>query len=173
MTIRTVSCWVFAAALIPIPAAAQQAVQVAERLERGSAVTIQGCVRPAAEPGAQVLTQIVTWPILRTTYGKYGPRHFWTKQKSVQFGEYEGDTLQITGTVVEITQSEIETEPGLRRFGGLVEIEVAGRNVLVDPETINLAIDDVPHKSDVSITSIQLEVSDMLRVMKGCLPKHR
>ena len=171
MTLRTTFCWVVAAALIPSTVLGQEPLPVAKRLEPGAAVTIQGCVKSAAAPGAHVLTQIVTWPILLTATGKYGPRHFWTRQKSVQFGEYEGDTLQITGTVVKITQSEIETEPGFRRFGGLVEIEVAGGNVLVDPGTINLAMDGVPDKADVSITSIELEVSGLLRVMKGCLPQ--
>ena len=147
----------------------RQFLPTTEYFAVGDKVTIQGCVERAAESGGYVLSRLNTWPIATTPVGRFGLRHFWSRSPR-RFREFLGNTVQVTGKVKSMKPSEIELEPGLRRFGELVEIERPDRYLLVTPGSIGLNLDALDGRSDIPLTMIEIEIEEMLEVMSGCLP---
>ena len=147
---------------------AQRPLPIIDDFAQGMVVTAQGCVRRAEDANAFVFTQVTTWPIAKTAWGQYGPRHFAIRLPAHKLDEYVGDTLQLTGRIIDIQKSEIETEPGLRRFGRFIEFERPDRNVLVRPESAGIDLHG-RGKGDIAITLLDYEVDSVMRVMRGCL----
>jgi hypothetical protein len=140
-------------------------------LVQGMEVTAQGCVKPGEGTGKWVFTQVMTWPIVRNQSGPHGPRHLAIRMPEPErLDEFIGDTVQLTGRIIYVQKSEIETEPGLRRFGRFIEFERPDGNVLVRPQVMGWRLDSRGGRGDISITLLDYQVEAMMRVMKGCLP---
>jgi hypothetical protein len=143
-----------------------------DQYSRGDEVIIQGCVKVIPDKQSVFLTQITTWPILRLS-STSGPYHFWTTDYVRELSEYLGDTVQMTGRIIDLERSEIETEPGLHRFGKSIAIELPNRDVVVRAEAVGFDPTGVKRGADIPLTLAQVKVERMLRVLRGCLPAPR
>lgn len=147
----------------------RQVLPLRDYFERGDAITLQGCVERAVERNALLLTKVQTWPMVTTPEGIYGLRHFWVRSPG-RFRNSVGNTVQVTGHVASVKASEIELEPGWRKFGRFVEIERPDRPFLVTPGSIGLTLDSDSERSDIPVTMIEIKIDEVLELMRGCLP---
>jgi hypothetical protein len=157
-------------ALNVLPSAAQGNANA--QPDKGAEVTIQGCVVAGESPGTFVFTRVRVWPVI-AVMGQYGPRHYWFDKTPEELGGYVGQTLQISGTVVEAEESEVERSPGLEggNKGSRVAIELPGRDVVTTPGNAGVPLADSASKVDMKITLLKVHVDKMLVVLKGCLPQ--
>lgn len=137
----------------------------------GAEITLQGCVVAGEGSGTFVFTRIKEWPVRASPVGLYGPRHYWLGEDAADFTDHIGETIQITGTVIEVKESEVEREPGLTggKSGGRVAIELPGRDVITTPGNAGVPLRDGASKVDMKITLVKLRIEKMLVVLKGCL----
>lgn len=143
-----------------------------DRYSRGDEITIQGCVKVIPDRESVFLTQIMTWPILRIG-STAGPYHFWTTDHVRELSQYLGDTVQMKGHIIDFDRSEIETEPGLHRFGKSIAVELPNRDVVVKVEAADIDLTRVRRGADIPLTLARVKVESVLRVLQGCLPAPR
>ena len=160
-----------------IPVAAQspspQPLLIVDQLVAGMAVTTQGCVQLSERSNAYFFTNLMTWPVVRKPEGPYGPRHLAIRLGDQRIDEFIGDTLQLTGHIVDVKKSEVEMEPGLHQYGSFVEVERRDANILLRPQAIGLALDRHAQRPDIPISLLEYQVDGMMRVMRGCLTAPR
>jgi hypothetical protein len=172
---RFVLVLLFLASAGRLPAVAQSPTaqppqpMIVDELVAGMTVTTQGCVKPAERGHAFVFTQVTTWPVVRRSQGPYGARHFAIRLGDRQLEDFVGDTVQLTGLILKVEKSEIETEPGLHRYGRFIEVERPDENVLVRAKTVGLTLTRDNKRPDIPVTLLEYEVVDMIRVKRGCL----
>ena len=81
-----------AVTLSPAPAAAQGNVD-GTKYDKGSIVTVQGCVVRGERPDTYVFTGVKEWPVGISPLGVYGPRHYWFDMGRHDFGSFVGQTI--------------------------------------------------------------------------------
>lgn len=137
----------------------------------GAEITLQGCVVAGERSGTFVFTRVKEWPVRASALGPFGPRHYWLGENAADLSDHVGKTLQITGTVIEVRESEVEREPGLigGNNGSRAAIELPGQDVITTPGNAGVPLRDGASKVDMKITLVKLRLEKMLVVLKGCL----
>lgn len=143
------------------------------KYDKGATVTIQGCVVAGEGGGTHVLTNVKEWPIANSPNGIYGPRHYWLDDLKADLSSHVGQTIQVTGTILDLEESEVEREPGGWHGGTRVAIERPGRDVFTSPVNAGVNRADATSRQDMKITLLRLKVEKFMTVMKICLPQLR
>ena len=103
--------------------------------------------------------------------GIYGPRHYWLDELKADLSSHVGQTIQVTGTILDLEDSEVEREPGGWHGGTRVAIERPGRDVFTSPGNAGVNRADTRSREDMKITLLKLRVEKFMMVMKTCLPQ--
>lgn len=138
----------------------------AKKYDKGSMVTLQGCVSAAEKKGTWVLTNVHEWPMANSDMGKYGRRYYWIDKKADEFRNHGGHTVQIVGKITDVEKSEIDIHHDDDN-GMTVEIEGPGKDVRTTPE--NAHVGALTGK-DIPITLLKLKVDDIKMVAANCNP---
>ena len=94
-----------------ISAVAAQSQADGKKYEKGSTVTLQGCVVAAEKKDTYVLTNVREWPIANSDIGKYGKRYYWIEKTDKMKG-HQGHTIQLTCKITDVENSDIEWKAG-------------------------------------------------------------
>lgn len=168
-TLRTAGGLILAATLAAgmSPITAQEHGD-AKKYEKGSTVTLQGCVVAAEKKDTYVLTNVREWPISTTDMGKYGKRMYWIDKESKAFKAHLGHTVQVIGKITDVSKSEMELRPGESGGGLNVEIEGPGRDVVTPAVNAGVTPENRPNKNDIPITLLKLKVDEIKMVSSTC-----
>jgi hypothetical protein len=139
-----------------------------KKYEKGSTVTLQGCVVAAEKKDTYVLTHVREWPISNTDMGIHGKRMYWIDKESKSFKAHLGHTIEVTGKITDISKSEMEIKAGEAGAGLNVEIEGPGRDVVTPAVNAGVNPEGRPNKSDIPITLIELKVEDIRMTSSTC-----
>jgi len=144
-----------------------QAQADGKKFEKGSTVTLQGCVVAAEKKDTFVLTNVREWPIANSDVGKYGKRYYWIEKTDKMKGHL-GHTIQITGKITDVEKSEIELKAGESGNGFTVEIEGPGKNVVTPAANAAVSAESRPNTNDIPITLLKLSVDDIKMTAANC-----
>ena len=144
-----------------------QAQADAKKYDKGSTVTLQGCVTQAAKADTFVLTDVSEWPASTTDMGKYGKRMYWIEKTDKMKG-HVGHTIQVQATITDVEKSEMELKAGAHGTGFTVEIEGPGTDVVTKDEKAGVKIENRPNKDDIPITLLKLKVDEIKMVAANC-----
>jgi hypothetical protein len=136
-----------------------------KKYDKGSTVTLQGCVVAAEKKDTYVLTNVREWPIANSDMGKYGKRYYWLDKLGKDLRAHGGHTIQITGKIDEVKKSEIDIKTGEDPTGMTVEIEGPGRDVKTT--AANAQVGAISGK-DIPITLLKVKVDDIKMVAANC-----
>jgi hypothetical protein len=137
----------------------------AKKYDKGSTVTLQGCVSAAEAKDTWVLTNVHEWPMSTTDMGKYGKRYYWLDKLGKDLRQHGGHTIQVTGKISEVKKSEIEIKSGDADGGMNVEIEGPGKDVKTTAE--NAQVGAITGK-DIPITLLKVKVDDIKMIAANC-----
>lgn len=137
------------------------------KYEKGSTVTLQGCVTQAAKADTFVLTNVSEWPAATSDMGKYGKRMYWIERTDKMKG-HVGHTIQVMAKITDVEKSEMELKPGAHGAGLTVEIEGPGTDVITAAEKAGVTMEHRPNKDDIPITLLKLKVEDLKMVAGNC-----
>src|SRR5215210_1124234 len=128
-----------------------------KKYDKGSTVTLQGCVVAAEKKDTYVLTNVHEWPIANSDMGKFGKRYYWIDKGSKEMKAHMGHTVQVVGKISDVEKSEIEFKSGESGLGMNVEIEGPGRDVVTPAANANVAVPpgQKPGKNDIPITLLK------------------
>jgi hypothetical protein len=155
---------VTAAGMSPVAAQAQAD---GKKFEKGSTVTLQGCVVMAEKKDTFILTNVREWPLSTTDMGKFGKRMYWI-EKTDQMKGHIGHTIQVTGKITDVEKSEMELKAGESGNGFNVEIEGPGRDVRTPASNAGVNVESRPNKSDIPITLLKLKIDDIKMTSSTC-----
>ena len=133
------------------------------KFEKGSTVTLQGCVIEAEKKDTFVMNNVREWPIAATDMGKHGKRIYWI-EKTDKLKGHVGHTIQVTGKITEVAKSEMEFKDG----GFKVEIEGPGRDVVTPAANAGVSRENRPNMDDVPITLLKLAIDEVKMVSSNC-----
>ena len=131
---------------------AAQSVNDAKKFDPGATVSLQGCVVAGERPGTFVFSRVTVFPVANSPNGKYGPRHFWLQNAGPRLADHVGETVQVTGVITEMSESEIEREPGSSSVGQRVAIELPSGDIFTSPDNAGIPKGQVGNKEDMKIT---------------------
>ena len=134
-----------------------------KKFEKGSTVTLQGCVVAAEKKDTFVLNNVREWPIAASEMGKHGRRMYWI-EKTDKLKGHVGHTIQLTGKITEVAKSEMEFKDG----GFKVEIEGPGRDVVTPAANAGVNPMNRPNKDDIPITLLKLKIDEIKMVSGTC-----
>jgi hypothetical protein len=137
----------------------------------GDKVQLQGCVIAGERDGTFVFSRVTAWPVQKSILGEHGPRHFWLKNAGPLLADHLGETVQVSGVVTEIRESEIEREPGSSPVGNRVAIELPSGDVFTSPDLAGIPDAQLGNPEDMKITLLKIHVESQMTVMKTCLPQ--
>jgi len=141
--------------------------QDGKKFDKGSTVTLQGCVVAAEKKDTYVLTNVHEWPIANSDMGKFGKRYYWIDKASKDMKAHLGHTIQLTGKITDVDKSEMEFKPGENGMGMNVEIEGPGKDVKTSAANANVA--PAPgKKSEMPITLLKVKVDDIKMTSSTC-----
>ena len=123
--------------------------------------------------GTFVFSRVTVFPVANSPNGKYGPRHFWLENAGPKLADHLGQTVQITGVITELRESEIEREPGFSPVGQRVAIELPSGDIFTSPGNAGIPTGQLGNKEDMKITLLKVRVESQITVMKTCLPQLR
>lgn len=138
----------------------------AKKYEKGSTVTLQGCVTAAEAKDTWVLTNVHEWPLATSDMGKFGKRYYWLDKLGKDLRQHGGHTIQITGKIDEVKKSEIEIKSGESEGGMNVEIEGPGKDVKTTAE--NAQVGAITGGKDIPITLLKVKVDDIKMIAANC-----
>ena len=173
MMSRTPGTVVMALVTTAVVSTAAQPVNDAKNFEPGATVRLQGCVVAGERAGTFVFSRVSVFPVANSPNGKYGPRHFWLQDAGPRLADHLGETVQVTGVITEMSESEIEREPGSSPVGQRVAIELPSGDVFTSPGNAGIPKGQVGNKEDMKITLLKVRWESQLTVMKTCLPQLR
>lgn len=148
-------------------AVAAQGQPDSQKYDKGSTVTLQGCVTAAKDKDTWVLTNVREWPIGNSDMGKYGRRYYWIDKNAKDFRAHGGHTVQLTGKITEVKKSEIDVKTGDSDGGMNVEIEGPGKDVKTTAENAQATVGAITGK-DIPITLLKLKIDDVKMVAANC-----
>lgn len=168
--VLTISSFAGALLLSAAPALAQDSAvhQAHDKLMKGSALAIEGCVTAGENKDTFVLGQVKEIPGRPVQTGLIRVYRF----KSVsKFRGTAGQVVRVDGRIDGIEDGQIEVKPGEAADGGmLVEFEVPGRDVDTTPGVVNAgtrgAVAGAP-KTKVKTTVIKIDV-DKVTPLRAC-----
>lgn len=137
----------------------------AKKYDKGSTVTLQGCVSAAEAKDTWVLTNVREWPASTTDMGKYGKRYYWLDKLGKDLRAHGGHTIQVTGKITDVEKSELDIHTGDSDGGMTVEIEGPGKDVKTTPE--NAQVGAITGK-DIPITLLKVKVDDIKMIAANC-----
>lgn len=140
----------------------------AKKYDKGSVVTLQGCVSNAEKKGTFVLTQVREWPIATEPVGKHGPRMYWIDKDSKALKPHVGHTVQIVGVISDVEKSEMELKVGEHGGGLVVEIEGPGHDVVTTPANAGVNPSALTNDKDIKITLLKLKVDNIKMISSTC-----
>jgi len=150
--------------------AAAQSQADGKKYEKGSTVTLQGCVVAAEKKDTYVLTHVREWPIANSDMGKFGKRYYWI-EKTDKMKAHAGHTIQLTGKITDVEKSEIEFKAGESGNGINVEIEGPGRDVVTPAANATVATPPAGHAGkEMPITLLKLKIDDVKMTAANCNP---
>ena len=153
-----------AAGVSPVAAQAQAD---GKKFEKGSTITLLGCVVTAEKKDTFILTNVREWPLSTTEMGKFGKRMYWI-EKTDKMKDHVGHTIQLIGKITDVEKSEMELKAGENGNGFNVEIEGPGRDVIAPAGNAGVKPDSLPNKSDIPITLLKLKIDDLKMVSSTC-----
>jgi hypothetical protein len=166
---KSATALVFAiAAAAGMSSVAAQAPADGKKYEKGSTVTLQGCVVAAEKADTYVLTNVREWPVASSDMGKFGKRYYWIDKASKDMKAHLGHTIQVVGKISDVTKSEIEWKAGESGGGMNVEIEGPGKNVVTPAANAEVKPESVPNKNDIPITLLKLKVEEIKMTSSTC-----
>ena len=139
-----------------------------KKYDKGSTVTLQGCVVAAEKKDTYVLTNVREWPIANSDMGKFGKRYYWIDKAGKDMKAHLGHTIQVIGTISDVTKSEIEWKAGESGTGMNVEIEGPGKDVVTPAANAAVNPASVPNKNDIPITLLKLKVEEIKMTSSTC-----
>ena len=139
-----------------------------KKFDKGSTVTLQGCVVAAEKKDTFILTNVSEWPASTTEMGKFGKRMYWIEETDKMKGHL-GHTIQLIGKITDVRKSEMELEAGVSGNGFKVEIEGPGRDVVTPAGTAGVKMENRPNKDDIPITLLTLHVDEIKMVSPKCV----
>jgi hypothetical protein len=142
-----------------------------QKYDKGSTVTLQGCVVAAEKKDTFVLTNVREWPIGNSDMGKYGKRYYWIDKNTKDFRAHGGHTIQIVGKITDVEKSEIDVKAGESGLGTTVEVEGPGRDVKTTAENAQVGAITGTSGKDIPITLLKLKVDDVKMIAANCDPK--
>jgi hypothetical protein len=137
------------------------------KFEKGSTVTLQGCVVMAEKKDTFVLNNVREWPVATTDMGKFGKRMYWIEKTDKMKG-HVGHTIQVTGKITDVEKSEMELKAGESGNGFNVEIEGPGRDVVTPAANAGVKAESRPNKNDIPITLLKLKIDEIKMVAANC-----
>ena len=137
------------------------------KYEKGSTVTLQGCVTAAEKKDTFLLTHVSEWPMSTTDMGKFGKRMYWIEKTDKMKGHL-GHTIQVIGKITDVEKSEMELKPGESGNGFNVEIEGPGQNVVAPADTAGVTSEGRPNMDDIPITLLKLKIDEIKMVSGTC-----
>jgi hypothetical protein len=141
----------------------------AKKYDKGSTVTLQGCVVAAEKKDTYVLTNVREWPIANSDMGKFGKRYYWIDKASKDMKAHLGHTVQVIGKISDVTKSEMEFKPGESGAGLNVEIEGPGKDVVTPAANASVATPPAGHAGkEMSITLLKLKVEEIKMTAPTC-----
>jgi hypothetical protein len=152
---------------------AAQEVNDEKNFDIGATVTLQGCVIRGERDGTFVFSRVTVWPVADSPNGRYGPYHFWLENAASRLADHVGETIQVTGIIANLTESEVEREPGGWHGGFRVAIELPSSDVLTSPGNAGIPSGQLGNHEDMKITLLKVRIESLLTVMKTCLPRMR
>ena len=153
-----------AAGVSPVAAQAQAD---GKKFEKGSTVTLQGCVVAAEKKDTFILTNVREWPVSTTDMGKFGKRMYWIEKTDKMKGHL-GHTIQLIGKITDVEKSEMELKAGESGNGFNVEIEGPGRDVVTPSGNAGVKAESRPNKSDIPITLLKLKIDEIKMTSSTC-----
>jgi uncharacterized protein YdeI (BOF family) len=141
-----------------------------KKYDKGSTVTLQGCVVAAEKKDTYVLTNVHEWPIANSDMGKFGKRYYWIDKGSKEMKAHMGHTVQVIGKISDVEKSEIEFKPGESGLGMNVEIEGPGHDVKTSAANANVGAITGKDKKEAPITLLKLKVDDIKMTSPTCTP---
>lgn len=140
--------------------------------EVGEVVQLQGCVVEGERAGSYVFSRVTAWPVAATPEGRYGPRHFWLADAASYLHEHVGRTIQVTGKIVDLLESEIERNPQFNSHDGTrVAIELPTGDVFTEPKLAGIGRGERNSKVDMKVTLVKVKMESLLVVMQTCLDR--
>ena len=155
---------VTAAGMSPVTAQAQAD---GKKFDKGSTVTLQGCVTMAEKKDTFILTNVREWPLSTSDMGKFGKRMYWI-EKSDKMKGHVGHTIQLVGKITDVEKSEMELKAGESGNGFNVEIEGPGRDVRVPAGNAGVKPETLPNMNDIPITLLKMKIDDIKMVAATC-----
>jgi hypothetical protein len=140
----------------------------ARKYEKGSTVTLQGCVVAAEKKDTFILTHVSEWPVSSTDMGKFGKRMYWIEKTDKMKGHL-GHTIQLIGKITSVEKSEMELKPGESGNGFNVEIEGPGRDVVAPAGSAGVKPENRPNTDDIPITLLKLQIDEIKMVSPKCV----
>jgi len=136
-----------------------------QKYDKGSIVTLQGCVVAGEKKDTWVLTDVKEWPIGVSDMGKYGRRYYWLDKLGNDLRDHGGHTIQVIGKIDSVQKSEIETyeDP----TGMTVKIEGRGGRDVKTTKPNAQAVGAIAGK-DIPITLLKLKVQELKMVAANC-----
>ena len=144
-----------------------QAQAEGKKYEKGSSVTLQGCVVAAEKKDTFILTNVREWPVSSTDMGKFGKRMYWIEKTDKMKGHL-GHTIQLIGKITDVEKSEMELKAGESGNGFNVEIEGPGRDVVAPAGNAGVTPENRPNKDDIPITLLKLQIDEIKMVAANC-----
>lgn len=136
-----------------------------QKYEKGSTVTLQGCVVAAEEKDTWVLTNVREWPESNSDMGKFGKRYYWLDKLGKDLRAHGGHTIQVVGKIDDVEKSEIDVKSGESNGGMTVEIEGPGKDIKTTAE--NAQVGAITGK-DIPITLVKVKVDEIKMIAANC-----
>jgi hypothetical protein len=167
---KTVIALALAALAAGMSSAAAQQPADDRKYEKGSSVTLQGCVVAAEAKDTWVLTNVKEWPAGTTDMGKFGKRYYWLDKLGKDLRAHGGHTIQVVGKIDDVKKSEIEIKSGEDGAGMTVEIEGPGKDVrtTVGNAQVNPIGAIVGGGKDIPITLLKVKVDEIKMIAANC-----
>ena len=140
-----------------------------KKFDKGSTVTLQGCVVTAEKKDTFVLTNVREWPLSTTDMGRFGKRMYWIEKTDKMKG-HVGHTIQVIGKITDVEKSEMELKAGESGNGFNVEIEGPGRDVVAAAGDAGVKPESRPNTGDIPITLLKLKIDELKMVAANCSP---
>jgi hypothetical protein len=138
-----------------------------KKYDKGSTVTLQGCVVAAEKKDTFILTNVSEWPVSTTDMGRFGKRMYWIEKTDTMKGHL-GHTIQVIGKITDVEKSEMELKAGVSGNGFNVEIEGPGRDVVAPAGNAGVKPENRPNKNDIPITLLKLKIDEIKMVASSC-----
>lgn len=167
MFIRRISLFAGALALGAVPVLGQDhsAHHAQDKLMKGSAVAIEGCVTAGENKDTYVLGSVREIPGRPV---ETGLRLFYRLDSVSQLRDKVGQVVRVDGRIDGIDEGQIEIKPGKAADGGtLVELEIPGRDVDTTPTVVGTSGTSGADAPKTKITVIKLDV-DKVTTVRAC-----